>query len=106
MPDNAFDVLFGELFEFGRFELTREELKFIELDEFGGDSKDVSIEDSISCSMLVLFCLTRRRLISNGALPNHVINGLCNLHGSDLRRKVGPSLGRDISTIFGTQHPG
>ena len=83
MPDNAFDVLFGELFEFGRFELTREELKFIELDEFGGDSKDVSIEDSISCSTLVLFCLTRRRLISNGALPNHVINGLCTWFGPE-----------------------
>ena len=65
----------GELFEYELgllVELTREELKVIELD--GGDSKDVSIEDSISCSMLVLFCLTRRRLISNGALPNHVIN--------------------------------
>ena len=61
----------GELFEYGvGFELTREELKVIELDEFGGDSKDVSIEDSISCSIFVLFCLTRRRLIPNGALPD------------------------------------
>ena len=47
----------GELFEYGAgFELTREELKVIKLDEFGGDSKDVSIEDSISCSIFVLLC--------------------------------------------------
>lgn len=101
-PDKAFvapgQFLGGELFEYELgFELTREELKVIELDEFGGDSKDVSIEDSISCSMFVLFCLIRRRLISNGALPDHVINELI------LVRSI---LGRNISTTFGTRHPG
>ena len=104
-PDKAFvapgQFLGGELFEYELgFELTREELKVIELDEFGGDSKDVSIEDSISCSMFVLFCLIRRRLISNGALPDHVINGLI------LKWFEPGPLDRNISTTFGTRHPG